>query len=131
MVDWKVTKRLLKAFPGSFINDNLDFVAEKRTNQYICLEKCENEVEIRRKMLEYFSRAAFKTQYYRSERSNDRLHRFMLDGINNFLNAAFTEADMEVIYEKLGNGIDHDLTESFVKSGYDMDLLNLEDRNGQ
>ena len=76
-------------------------------------------------MLEWFSRAAFKTQYYRSERSNDRLHRFMLDGINTFLNAAFSEADMEVIYEKLGNCINHELTESFVKSGYDMDLLTM------
>ena len=125
MVDWKVIRRLLKAFPGSFINDNADFIAEKKMNQYICLEKCESEFEIKCKMLEWFSRAAFKTQYYRSERSNDRLHRFMLNGINNFLNAAFTEADMEVIYEKLGNGINHELTESFVKNGYDMDLLNM------
>lgn len=125
MVDWKVIKRLLKAFPGSFINDNADFIAEKKMNQYICLEKCESEFEIKCKMLEWFSRAAFKTQYYRSERSNDRLHRFMLNGINDFLNAAFTEADMEVIYEKLGNGINHELTESFVKNGYDMDLLNM------
>lgn len=125
MVDWKVIKRLLKAFPGSFINDNLEFIAEKLTNQYLCLEKCESEFEIKCKMLEWFSRAAFKTQYYRSERSNDRLHRFMLDGINTFLNAAFSEADMEVIYEKLGNCIDHELTESFVKNGYDMDLLTM------
>lgn len=125
MVDWKVIKRLLKAFPGSFINDNLEFIAEKLTNQYICLEKCESEFEIKCKMLECFSRGAFKTQYYRSERSNDRLHRFMLNGINDFLNAAFTEADMEVIYERLGNGINHELTESFVKNGYDMDLLNM------
>ena len=84
MVDWKVIKRLLKAFPGSFINDNLEFIAEKKMNQYLCLEKCESEYEIKCKMLEWFSRAAFKTQYYRSERSNDRLHRFMLDGINTF-----------------------------------------------
>lgn len=125
MVDWKVIKRLLKAFPGSFINDNLEFIAEKLTNQYLCLEKCESEFEIKCKMLECFSRGAFKTQYYRSERSNDRLHRFMLNGINDFLNAAFTEADMEVIYERLGNGINHELTESFVKNGYDMDLLNM------
>ena len=41
------------------------------------------------------------------------------------MNAAFSEADMEVIYEKLGNCIDHELTESFVKSGYDMDLLTM------
>lgn len=123
MVEWSIVKRFLKAFPGSFINDNLEFIAEKRMNQYICLEKCKNEFEIKCKVLESFSRAACKTEYYQSQRKNDELHDFMLNGINEFLDTDFTKYNMCKIYEYLGNGINHELTKRFVSSGYDMNLL--------
>jgi hypothetical protein len=36
---------------------------------------------------------------------------------------------MELIYQKLGNSINHDLTIKFVKSGYDMNILKSEVKN--
>ena len=47
----------------------------------------------------------------------------MLDGINEFLHTKFTEDDIALIYQKLGNCVRHDLTVAFVESGYDMTIL--------
>ena len=47
----------------------------------------------------------------------------MLNGINGFLGTDFTEDDIAIIYQKLGNRVRHSLTEEFVNSGYDMTVL--------
>ena len=127
MIEWNIIKRLLQAFPASFINCNGEFIAEVKTNQYLNLEKCENEFDLKCKILEFFSRGACKTTYYLSQRKNDELHQFVLDGINKFLNTSFTKDDMLKVYEALGNGVDHELTECFVSNGYNMDLLEEDD----
>ena len=47
----------------------------------------------------------------------------MLHGINDFLGTRFSEQDMALIYQRLGNRIRHKLTIQFVESGYNMELL--------
>ena len=39
------------------------------------------------------------------------------------LGTNFTREEMELIYERLGNSCNRELTEKFVGSGYDMKLL--------
>lgn len=46
-----------------------------------------------------------------------------LDGINKLLDTKFTPEDMEYIYTNLGNGINHELCMKFVKSGYDLKVI--------
>ena len=46
-----------------------------------------------------------------------------MDNINNYLNTNFTKEKMELIYTKLGNAINHNLTIKFVESGYDTKIL--------
>ena len=119
MVSWNIVERLMKSFPGSYINTNLVFIAHKK-NQHFTLKDCESELDIKCKVIEWLSRAAFKEEPYESERSNREFHRFMLDGINNFLGANFDADDMNIIYTYLGNAIRHKETIQFVESGYDM-----------
>lgn len=114
---------LLKTFPGSFINENFEFIAEEKSNQYISLKACKNEIELKCRVLEWFSRGAYKTEYYNSVKKNNKLHRHMLNGINKFLGTLFTEEDMEKIYTHLGNGCNHEKTIKFIESGYDMKIL--------
>lgn len=114
--------KLMRCFPGSFINHNMEFVAHLEANQFFRLDDCASEFDIKCKVLEWFSRGAYKTAPF-GERKNKRLHEFMLRGINDYLGTDFTEDDMENIYTRLGNRCNHELTVRFIESGYDMRLL--------
>lgn len=116
-------KALLQAFPNSMINSSFEFIADIKTNQYFRLEDCKKPLDINCKVLEWLSRATFKSNPYDKKKDNDKLHEFILDGINDFLDTDFSEEDMELIYMKLGNGCNRPLCEKFVMSGYDMEVL--------
>lgn len=123
MVNSIITKKLNHAFPRSFINTNLEFIAHREANEYFRLEDCETELDVKCKVLEWLSRGAHKTCPFNSDLKNERFHNFMLNGINDFLGTNFTEEDIELIYDRLGNRVNHALTVEFVNSGYDMALL--------
>ena len=123
MVDSNITKRLSAAFPKSFINSALEFIAHRTANEYFRLEDCETEIDVQCKVLEWLSRGAHKTEPFSTARKNREFHAFMLCGINKFLGTNFTEEEMAVIYQKLGNRVRHSLTVEFVNSGFDMEVL--------
>ena len=123
MVDSLVTKKLARAFPKSFINSALEFIAHKEANEWFRLEDCNTEFDVKCKVLEWLSRGASKTCPFHSNIKNERFHNFMLNGINDFLDTDFTEEDMRVIYQELGNCVNHSKTEEFINSGYDMAVL--------
>ena len=114
---------LMAAFPGSFLYYNGEFIAHRRSNTYLNLKPCETIEDLQCRVLESFSRAAYKATPYKTASYNENLHKFMLDGINKFLGTAFDQYDMELIYTYLGNRCNHQLTVEFVRSGYDMHLL--------
>ena len=119
----EMAKHLMACWPNSFIYRNGEFIAHKRSNTYLVFENCETMEDLQCKVLEWFSRAAHKTQPYNTDKSNKKFHQFMLDGINKFLGTAFDFYDMDLIYTYLGNAVHHDLTVEFVRSGYNMQLL--------
>ena len=114
---------LLQAFPESFMNDRDEFIAHRQSNQYICLGDCKTPIDVECKVLEWFSRPAHKGQPYSQEWRNKKFRKFMLDGINSFLETSFSESDMGEIYIALGNAIDHQKTVRFIESGYDFTML--------
>lgn len=123
MVTWELIKKLMNCFSGSLINQNGEFIAHIKANVYFNLSTCETELDIKCKILEWFSRSAFKMCPYDSNRRNKEFHRFMLNGINRFLETEFTVSDIEEIYTYLGNAINHSLTIKFIESGYDLSVL--------
>lgn len=123
MVDSSIVKRLSAAFPKSFINCSLEFIAHRTANEYFLLENCETELDVQCKVLEFFSRGAYKTEPFATDRKNKEFHEFMLCGINQYLGTNFTEDDIAVIYQQLGNRVNHPLTVEFVNSGFDMSVL--------
>ena len=123
MVDSTITRKLAHAFQGGYINYNLEFIAHEKANEYFRLEDCETELDVKCKVLEWLSRGAHKTCPFTSNLKNERFHNFMLNGINDFLGTDFTEEDIELIYDRLGNRVNHTLTVAFINSGYDMTVL--------
>lgn len=121
-----ITQRLMDCFPDSFINQRDEFIAHSDSNQYFILHDCTTEFDVKCKVLEWLSRAAFKTEPYSSDRENRIFHGFMLVGINTFLGTRFTDDDMEIIYTFLGNAVNHAKTVRFVESGYNMAVLEEE-----
>ncbi len=117
-------QKLFICFPDSFINHNNEFIAHRRANAYFLLENCKTELDVKCKVLEWFSRYAYKAQPYNSDWKNEQFHDFMLDGINKFLNTEFTKDDIEIIYTYLGNCCNHKRTIKFIESGYDIKILN-------
>lgn len=78
------------------------------------LEEADSLAE--REVIEGVSRFAFKA-------FTKPLCKEHLDGINKLLDTKFTPEDMEYIYTNLGNGINHELCMKFVKSGYDLKVI--------
>lgn len=125
-MDLQLIIRLMHCFPRSFINQNGEFIAHLKSNTYFRLEDCNTEMDVKSKVLERLSRAAYKTEPYRRKDKNDEFHSFMLKGINEFLGTQFTAEEMEQIYTYLGNACNHEKTVRFVESGYDMGILEEE-----
>lgn len=141
----KYLKRLMSIFEDSYINDNYEFIAlfkfypsdnlsyfellEERpkgtgalfVNEYFRLEDCENELDLKRKMLAWLSRACCKTQY--SQKYDKYIHEYFRNRCNEFLQTNFSEDDWETIYCKLGNAINDKLCVKFINSNYDLNLL--------
>lgn len=125
MVETDILKKLFKAFPNSIINHSFEFVADvnPRVNSYFCLSNCDSEEDVQAKVLEWLSRDAYNSTHYRTNKKNDEVHRYHLDGINSFLGTEFMPEDVEFIYQELGNCITHKKTLEFIRSGYDMTLI--------
>ena len=114
---------LMQSFNRSFINQHGEFIACEKTNLYFMLSNCADELEVKCKVLEWFSRDAFKTEPFRQKRKNEEYHNFVLNGINSYLKTSFASDDIEKIYQYLGNQINRNLTIDFIKSGYDITVL--------
>lgn len=114
---------LLKSFPGSFLNQYGEFIAHREANEYFKLSNCDDDLEIKCKVLEWLSRAACKTEPYKNKKKNEKFNDFMLTGINKFLGTDFDKCSMRTIYQELGNQVNRVLTIKFINSGYDMAVL--------
>ncbi len=122
MDKYEMAKKLMNCFPNSFINHQGEFVAHREANEYFILDNCTDELEVKCKVLAWFSRGAYKSMPF-GKRKNEIFHKFMLDGINAFLETNFTAEDMNLIYTHLGNDVNRDLTINFINSGYNMAVL--------
>ncbi len=123
VLNWEIITKLMKCFPNSFINDEGEFIAHRDSNTYFILKACKTELDVKCKVLEWLSRAAYKAEPYRRNDKNVYFHEFMRDGINEFLGTHFSENDMEEIYTYLGNACNHEKTVRFIESNYDMSVL--------
>lgn len=115
--------KIMNIFYGSFINRNKELILIPKTNLYFYLGDVNTVDEVKYKLLEWCSRSSFKAMPYRYAKKNKEYQDNVLRKVNECLDTEFTREQMELIYTKLGNCINHELTMKFVSSGYDMKQL--------
>ena len=86
-------------------------------NSYFRLSDCKNKRDVQKKMLHWLSRDCAKANI------GPVAIEFNQKGFNNFMGTTFDDEDFLLIYEKLGNGINEPLTEDFIDSEFDIDIL--------
>ena len=126
-MEFEKIQKIMRCFNGSFINSNNELIINSKVNSYFLLSDCKTELDLKRNVLEWLSRAAFKTVYCNSNIHNQAIQKYHRDGINAYLGTNFTVEDIGIIYCKLGNAINSELCVKFIESGYDMKLLEKEE----
>lgn len=122
----KVIFELMGCFPGSFINYVGEFVAVNDhhvADAWFLLKNCETEEDVKYKVVSRLCRPAYKSEPWGTRKKNEEFHQRIRDGMNMFLNTNFDEDDCCRIYTKFGNGINEELCRKFVRSGYDMSII--------
>ena len=117
----KIRKELLVAFPGSFFNEQDEFIAHLKTNTYFIFKDCTSREDICCKIIEWFSRPIIKGGTGSSTKKMNEFRDLLKNGTNKFLGTNFTYEDFEDIYCSFGNAINHNKTIEFVKSGYNLE----------
>ncbi len=123
----ETSNRLKTCFPRSIFYMG-DFCPFAGTEIKFNLMNCKTELEVKCKVLEVFSTATFKAEPFKNGYVNNGFQDYMLTGINRFLEIELTEKELtaegiELIYKKIGDGINRELCEKFIKSGYDLTVL--------
>lgn len=113
-------KKLLNCFPGSYINRNLEVILIPKTNTYFSLKGCSTKRDIVAKVLMWCTGDISEGCPYEHHKRNIRFYVENKERLEKYLDK---KINVDVIYQKLGNGINKELTYQFIDSGFDMDLL--------
>ena len=121
-------KELLGLFPMSYINANMEVILIPKTNTYFSLEGVESRRDIIAKLLMWCSRTVVKGQPFKSEKRNYLFKEIIKEDLNYYLGTLFSDEDMALIYQRLGNEINPELTYRFIDSGFVMEVLDDDQR---
>ena len=115
----KMIEKALGDFPNSFINQSNEIILEPKNNVYFRLEDVDTDLDFKCKMFAWVSRPIAKglSNHWSSK---------VLRSFNELMDTSFTKKDMYIIYDRLGNDVNRELTLRFIESGYDLTIL---DRN--
>jgi hypothetical protein len=117
-------KKLLGLFPRSYINQNLEVILIPKTNTYFSLEGVCSRRDVIAKLFMWCSRTIVKGQPFRTQKRNNLFIEVTKKSLNYYLGTLFSDEDMDLIYQRLGNGINPELTYRFIDSDFDMEVLN-------
>ena len=113
----------MQIFPNSFINHNNEIILIPKFNVYTLLDDVETDNDFKVKLCEWFSRDCCCALRYSQNKRLERYYQENIEAFNFICGTNFTKEQVEQIYTKLGNGIKHELTKKFVKSGFDLSVI--------
>nr|DAE89288.1 MAG TPA: hypothetical protein [Bacteriophage sp.] len=113
-------EKLMRFFPDSFINRQLELILIPKTNTYFSLKDCFTKKDIISKVLMWCTRDIAKARPYQQQKRNIDFYVENRTRLEKYLGA---DINVNVVYHYLGNGVDEELTEKFISSGFDMKIL--------
>ena len=119
----EIVRTAMTLLPGSFINHNNELILIPRFNVYTVLDDVETDEDFKVKLCEWFSRDCSYALRYKRAKNQHEYYRTNTEVFNKICKTSFSIADMELIYTKLGNGINRELAKQFVKNGFDLSVL--------
>lgn len=110
-------------FPSSFINKHNELILIPATNLYIQLENCKTKFQLFAKLLEWCSRDSCFSLPYMVMKLNKIYWKQNRKALNSFFDQNWSHKDMSLIYETLGCHVNPTLTQQFIESGFDLQIL--------
>lgn len=115
--------KLMRVFPMSVITSSSEVVLDRKGNVSFTVHSGMTREEIIAKIMEWCSRSCAKAEPYAYEKRNSEWRDSLILKFNRYLGTTFNQADFYLIYDQLGNAVNHDLTLRFIESGLDLNLL--------
>lgn len=109
-------RKLMNIWRKSFINNNFELILELIRNIYINLDMYNTKKELQMNILEWKSRPCIKGD-------DDKYLDDFREKFNKYFGKNFTFEQIELIYQRLGNGVNHELCEKFLDSNFDFKIL--------
>lgn len=117
-------QKLLACFPRSYINSNLEVILIPKTNTYFSLKGVGSRRDIIAKLLMWCTRTISKERPYKQELRNFQYRYDNTMRLGRYVGKIITTEMVDLIYQKLGNGVRPELTYKFIDSDFDMEVLN-------
>ena len=114
---------LMECFPESYINRFGEIILSKKGNVYFSANNCTNKEDVICKLLEWSSRSMAKGEPYCSCKRNSEWREQLISGLNRYLGTNFGQEDMYLIYDQLGNAVNHKLTLRFIRSDFNLAII--------
>lgn len=111
--------KLLSLNLKSFINNENELILIPKTNLYFRLADVQTELDFKCKVLEWCSRDCVKDTTLYWQRKTRKM-------VNYLLGTNFTHNQLNMIYCRLGNCVNHQRTINFINSNYDFEILKEE-----
>ncbi|WP_130890215.1 hypothetical protein [Fusobacterium ulcerans] len=108
-------RELMFLFRQSFINHNCELILVPKINLYFGLKDINTKRDLDKKMIHWVSRSCTK--------SNKYWNKYITEKFNKYFKREFTEKELELIYARLGNEVNKELTEKFLDSGLNLEVL--------
>lgn len=108
--------RTMNFFPKSYINERNELILDRKENLYIRLEDCRTDKDIKKGLLHFLTRPIAKSLPEKKAEKH-------LAALNGLLFTSFTREDVYRMYLAIGLATNPELTEAFIRSYYDMSLL--------
>ena len=116
-------QKALKWLRGSCINHNNEIILIPKFNVSTLLDDVNSDDDFKVKLCEWFSRDCCCALRYAQNKRLERYWQENTEAFNFICGTNFTVEQMEYIYTYLGNGIKHTLAQNFVKSGFDLSVI--------
>lgn len=116
-------KKLMSCFYDSYINRNMEVILIPKTNTYFSLEGVQSRRDIIAKILMWCSRDISKVMPYKSQKRNLSFLIGNQEKLNKYLGIKLSHGIYDLIYQKLGNGINPELTYQYIDSGFRWEVL--------